>query len=289
MRYPQKIDLHMHTVVSDGTDTPEEILHHVKDVGIELFSITDHDAVKGCVAMQSLLSDGDPLFITGAEFSCKDEGGYYHILGYGYDPQSKPMQDLVAKGHNFRIVKLQKRLDFIKNEFGFTFSDDDIAALRAKDNPGKPHIAKLMIKYGYADSISHAISTYLNQFHTKSEYVRPEESIRAILAAGGVPILAHPAYGRGDEQIFGDAMDKRLRYLMDFGLCGVEAFYSGFSPKIQAEMLAFAQRYDLLVTAGSDYHGQNKLVRLGDTNLPTKSEYPPGLCRFLERLNLIIA
>ena len=78
----------MHTIVSDGTDTPEEILAYVKEAGIELFSVTDHDAVKGSRLLQSLWKEGDPVFITGAEFSCKDEEGKYHILGYGYDPKA---------------------------------------------------------------------------------------------------------------------------------------------------------------------------------------------------------
>ena len=82
MHYPEKIDLHMHTTVSDGTDTPEEILANVKEAGIELFSVTDHDAVKAGPMIRDLLKEGDPLFLTGAEFSCKDEEGKYHILGY---------------------------------------------------------------------------------------------------------------------------------------------------------------------------------------------------------------
>ena len=75
----------MHSTVSDGTDRPEEILKLVKEAGIELFSITDHDAVKACTSIREKWKKGDPAFITGAEFSCKDDQGKYHILGYGYD------------------------------------------------------------------------------------------------------------------------------------------------------------------------------------------------------------
>ncbi len=279
---PRGIDLHMHTTVSDGTDTPEEIIEHVKAAGIRLFSVTDHDAIKGCAIVRSCRKDGDPTFITGVEFSCKDEEGKYHILGYGYDPEAASIRKVVDGGHALRMSKLQKRLDFIKSRFGFTFSEKDIEALYALDNPGKPHVGNLMVKYGYADTKERAIRDYLNQYHAGSAYVRPETAVQGILAAGGIPVLAHPSYGRGDELIIGDDMDRRLRRLIDFGLQGVEAFYSGFTPKLISEMLSFAERYELYVTAGSDYHGTNKLVRLGDTNLPDESEYPKGLIRFLD-------
>ena len=282
MDCPHKIDLHMHTTVSDGTDSPEEIISRVKEAGIELFSVTDHDAVKGCAIIQGLLKAGDPAFITGVEFSCKDEEGQYHILGYGYDTESPSIREAVAAGHGFRISKLQKRLDFLENEFGFTFSNEDVTALRALANPGKPHIGNLMVKYGYASTKEEAILNYINKFHEGSGYVRPEDAIKSILDAGGIPVLAHPSYGRGDELIIGDAMDRRLRRLIDYGLRGVEAFYSGFTAKLQNEMLLFAERFGLYVTAGSDYHGQNKLVQLGNTNLPAAEDRPDGLQRFLD-------
>ena len=282
MTYPYRIDLHMHTTVSDGTDEPEQIISLVKETGIELFSITDHDAIEGCGIVRRLLGAGDPLFITGVEFSCKDKEGRYHILGYGYDPEAQSIRDVVAKGHALRMSKLEKRLEFLKNEFGFQFSDADVASLYALDNPGKPHIGNLMVQYGYAATRDEAIRGYLNQYHAGSAYVRPEDAILGILGAGGIPVLAHPSYGRGDELILGDEMDRRLRRLIGYGLRGVEAFYSGFTPKLQAEMLSFAGRYDLFVTVGSDYHGKNKPVQLGETNLSDPADRPAGLYRFLD-------
>ncbi len=277
-----KIDLHMHTAVSDGTDRPEEIIARVREAEICLFSVTDHDAIRGCTALVKALQTGDPAFLTGAEFSCKDEEGQYHILGYGYDPGAHAIRELVEKGHALRMGKLQKRLDFLRDRFGFTFCQEDIQSLFALDNPGKPHVGNLMVRYGYAATKEIAIRDYLNQYHAGSAYVRPEYAVQAILDAGGIPVLAHPVFGRGDEIIVGEDMDRRLRHLMAFGLKGVEAFYSGFTPKLIAQMLAFAEKYALYVTAGSDYHGSNKLVHLGDTGLPDPTEYPSGLLRFLE-------
>ena len=281
MLSPRTIDLHIHTTVSDGSDTPEELLSRVREAGIDLFAVTDHDAVKGCALIQSIRTEEDPAFLTGAEFSCRDEEGKYHILGYGFDPDAEPVRELVENGHRLRIGKVRARLDFLKREFGFSFPQEELDALFALDNPGKPHIANMMVRRGYAQSKEQAIREYINGIRFRKEYVRPEEAIGGILGAGGIPVLAHPSYGDGDQLVLGEEMDLRLRHLMDLGLQGVEAFYSGFTPLLRREMLSFAERYDLYVTAGSDYHGKNKLVRLGDTGLGEPDGWPEGLRRFL--------
>ena len=279
---PQKIDMHMHSTVSDGSDTPLEILNHVRELGLELFSLTDHDAIKGSILIESYLKEDDPKFLCGIEFSCKDEGGQYHILGYGYDPQCSAMTEVVELGHNYRMRKVHDRLDFLREEFGFTFSKEDLDQLLSLDNPGKPHIGLLMTKYGYSSSKEDAINNYINKVHFQSEYVRPEQAIEGILKSGGIPVLAHPSYGSGSQLIVGEDMRKRLEHLIAYGLQGVEAFYSGFTKKLETEMLNFAEEYHLYISAGSDYHGKNKLVVLGDTNIKKEGEYPEGLCRFLK-------
>ncbi len=284
MNYPAKIDLHMHTTVSDGTDTPEEILERVKEEGIDLFSVTDHDALKGCVIIGNILKEDDPSFITGVEFSCKDEEGQYHILGYGYDPEAEAIQSVVKKGHGFRMNKVRQRLDYLADKFGFEFKAEDLRDIFDMDNPGKPHIGNLMVRYGYAATKEEAITKYINGIHFANAYVRPEEAIRGIIDSGGIPVLAHPSYGSGDQIIVGREMEQRLQKLMDFGLQGVEAFYSGFTEKLQNEILGYAEKYSLYATAGSDYHGRNKMVPLGDNNLGRPEEYPEELLKFLDEI-----
>ena len=187
-----KIDLHMHSAVSDGSDTPGEIISRVKQAGIGLFSLTEHDAEKGCGIIQSLLKEDDPAFICGVEFSCKDDQGSYHILGYGYDPDLPAIKALVEKGHSLRMKKVTARLDFIKNEFGFVFPQEELQKLLAMDNPGKPHIGNLMVKYGYAATKEEAIIDYIDKLRIRNEYLSPEEAISGILAGKGIPVLAHP-------------------------------------------------------------------------------------------------
>lgn len=286
----KKIDLHTHTIFSDGTDSPSEIIEKARAAGLDLLSVTDHDSIRAGIEIPSLLkqlpAEQRIAFIRGVEFSCRDELGKYHILGYGYDPDVPGIAEVVAKGHEMRMQKTKARLAFLEEAFGFKFTEEEVEELLAKDNPGKPHIANLMVLHGYASDKKDAISNYINKKKLKNVHVHPQEAIEGILKSGGIPILAHPSYGDGDQLIVGEEMEQRLLRLMDFGLKGLEAFYSGFTPKIQSETLLLAERYDLYVTAGSDYHGGNKMIDLGWTNLEDLSEAPPGLLRFLEDVEI---
>ena len=283
MIYPDKADLHIHTTVSDGTDKPEEIPALVKKAGLGVFSVTDHDAIRGCEKIMDRLGKDDPLFIPGIEFSCKDELGKYHILGYAYDTKSKAVRDLVLEAHENRMTKVWDRLDGLKNEFQITFPEDEIMKLLARSNPGKPHMGNLMVKYGFAKTKEIAIDQFIDKLHVKSRYIRPEEAIRAILDGGGIPVLAHPSYGSGSQRITGKDMEDRLRRLMDFGLQGLEAYYSQLTEALSRELTEFAERFGLYVTAGSDYHGKNKPNPLGVTLLDRISDGPPGMQRFFEK------
>ena len=271
----------MHTTVSDGTDTPSEILSRVRDAGLDLFAVTDHDAIRGCSAVISARREGDPHFLCGAEFSTRDEGGKYHILGYGYDPASAAILGVVQMGHELRMNKIRRRIELLAETYGFQFPPEEIKALLANENPGKPHLGNLMTRLGFTKSKEDAILNYINKVKLRTEYIRPETAIRGILFAGGIPVLAHPTYGSGEELYMGEEMEERLRHLLEMGIRGVEAYYSGFTMPMQKELLGYADKYDLYVTAGSDYHGKNKLVVLGDTNLENAADAHPGVRRFL--------
>ena len=286
MSIQSPLDLHLHTTVSDGSDTPEELLAKVRTSDIRLFSVTDHDAVRGCQMIQRCLQPGDPAFLCGAEFSCKDEQGKYHILAYGYETHSPGIQSLVERSHSLRMEKVLARLDFLRNHFGFTFPEPELQRLLSLDNPGKPHIGNLMVRCGYAATKEEAIENYINQLHMDSAYLLPETAISGILAAGGIPVLAHPCFGSGSQRIAGVEMENRLRRLMEMGLQGVEAYYSGFSNEMIQEMLTLAEQYALYVTAGSDYHGSNKTVKLGATGMNGSNPIPPGMRRFIAAVGM---
>lgn len=279
------IDLHMHTTVSDGTDTPESLIPRVKEAGIGIFSVTDHDAIKCSRILPPLLGPDDPVFIPGVEFSCKDAQGKYHILGYGYDCRLPAIGRAVDRGHSLRMQKLQERLAYLQEEFGFRFPAPELERLWAMDNPGKPHVGNLMVKLGFAETKEQAITQFINKAKTHGpSYLRPEEAISAILGSKGIPVLAHPCYGSGDQLILGQELEQRVLRLREMGLQGLEGFYSGFSSKLRNQVLELAARYDLYLTAGSDYHGANKLVRLADTGLDREQDWPEGLKRFLQEV-----
>ena len=289
------VDLHMHSTSSDGTDRPEDLISCVKKAGIRVFSLTDHDAISGCETIyrhlykkDSFRDDSSPLFIPGVEFSCKDSKGKYHILGYGYDMKDAAVKDMVDKAHSLRMDKVRMRLDFLAEQFDFRFEQEDLDRLLALPNPGKPHIGNMMVQYGYANTKEEAIDQYINKKKTPDAYLEPEEAIRAILNSGGIPVLAHPVFGSGGERIRGVEMEERLIRLMDMGLAGVEAYYSGFSPDMIREMLSLADKYDLLITAGSDYHGRNKPVYPGQTNMEAGQEIPAAMKHFFELVGAAI-
>ncbi|MBQ7152479.1 MAG: PHP domain-containing protein [Clostridia bacterium] len=287
MRLPGKIDLHMHSTASDGTDSPAVLLEGVRRAGLIAFSVTDHDSFAAGPVIRSMLRACDPPFIQGIEFSCKDEYGKYHILGYGFDDLNVRMRTMVEQGHERRMEKLQARLDFLASEFGFVFSEEEIKGLFALNNPGKPHIGNLMVSRGYASSKEQAITDYINKVKISADYFRPEEAIETILAASGVPVLAHPYFGSGDENLTDVELEERVERLLSFGLQGMEACYFGFPPKLLHGALALAEKHRLYVTAGSDYHGKNRLVGIGETALDELEECPEGLVRFLERFDAI--
>ena len=282
---PASIDLHIHTNVSDGTDSPEELLARVRAAGLSVFAVTDHDAMKACTAIRQLLSPGDPRFIPGVEFSCRSGEDKCHILGYGFDPAAAPIAELVEAAHGIRVDKVKKRLAVLKSDHGIAFPEEEIRELLSLPNPGKPHIGNLMVKYGYAETRQQAIREVLNRIRVKAGSIRPEQAIAAILESGGVPVLAHPFFGDGDQHIEGAEMEGRIARLVKSGLLGVEAFYSGFTPEQSEKMLAYAERFGLVATAGSDFHGANKDIPLGMTGL-SGDELPPPIVRFLEAMGI---
>lgn len=260
----QKVDFHMHSGFSDGTDTVEALLAKVKKAGIDAFSLTDHDSFAGCGKLAALLpNDGAPYFMPGIEFSTEDEHGKYHILGYGFRMEHSEVARVAAYCHENRILRAVKRMEFLKEAFGFTFSDNEIQAVLRQNNPGKPHIAHLCVSHGYAESLTDAIDNYLSKYPGKEEKLTPRQAIRTILESDGVPVLAHGFFGSGAQRLSEEETAQRIHRLKTFGLQGLECFYSGFSEKQAAFLYRFAKENKLFITAGSDYHGANKAIGLG--------------------------
>lgn len=272
---PSCIDLHMHSTASDGTDTPTQLVEKMLTRNIQTFAMTDHDTILGVEQVNEQLPEST-TFIPGVEFSCRMLSGKCHILGYGYDANHPAFQAVLAEGTNLRQAKLDVRLSFLQ-ERGIVFPDEELSKLHQLPSVGKPHLANLMVKFGYAGSIKEAIDDTLNLCHTSSSRVSAETAVRAIAAAGGIPVWAHPLGGTGEKEIGKDQFSLMLKELIGYGLKGLECFYSKY-PMASCEKLAdVAREKSLLISGGSDYHGKNKNIEPGTLNAENIAIQPERL------------
>lgn len=264
---PKQVDLHMHTSFSDGTDTPEELLIKVREAGLALFSVTDHDTVDGCRAILPLLRGTDG-FVCGVELSSTTALRKCHILGYHFRLNDPSLTRLTDELYTRRLKKLDLRLDELDSRFHIRFSEKDVDALRALPRPGKAHLAALLVRYGYAASISAAFADYLDVLHLPSAYIDAADAVEAIHRAGGVAVWAHPLGGENTAHLTHKAFTDQLTLLTDIGIDGLECYYSRYNARESSLLTAAAQEKNLYITAGSDYHGERKDVPLGGFYLP---------------------
>ncbi len=202
------------------------------------------------------------------EFSCKTNGDKYHILGYGYDLNADAITKTIEMTHKARIDKIYKIEALLKKDFNMTFAQGEIEELLSHNSPGKPHVANLMVRKGYASDITSAFSI-LNTLHTGSSYLTTEEAIDVILKSGGIPVLAHGILGDGKLDLSESEISSRVSRLRSEGLMGLECYYSTYTREQHEIMRNLAHRENMLITAGSDYHGKNKAINLGDIGLVT--------------------
>ena len=260
-----KIDLHLHTTASDGSDTPSELLALAKEAGLTVISVSDHDTLAGCIEAIKA-PQNDVKVITGIEFSCHHYGKCdfdCHILGYGFDIDSPELLSTIAHGREMRLFKLKARLEYLETHLGISFNDEELAWLRSLNSVAKPHLAELIVKRGMADGIADAIHKYLKGDAFPDDRIDAAEAIKAIRAAGGVPVYAHPLGGEVEKRLTKEELEPRIDALVSDGIMGLECYYSRYSSDDEALLVSLAQNRGLLVSAGSDYHGKNKTVVLG--------------------------
>ena len=264
MRY----DLHIHTAASDGSDSPARLAEQVLAAGLELFSVTDHDTIEGALAMEELIPAGVG-YIRGVEFSCVSPGGKCHILGYGFDPAHPQFRSALAEGAQLRREKLERRIAHLREKFGIELTEEELRWLRSLKSPGKPHLGRLLLARGLADSMNAALKTYLSGVPGRDR-IDAKTAIDSIRAAGGIAVWAHPLGGEGEKRLTEEEFEARLSVLLTGGIQGLECFYSRYSRAESELLLGHARARGLIVTGGSDYHGANKkgieLGQLGTEN-----------------------
>lgn len=266
----QTVDLHMHSYYSDGSDSLNELLENIAKSGITTFSLTDHDTIGGCIDIADTVPD-NMRFIYGVEFSCRNDIGKCHILGYDYQPDNKELSDVLDAGRELRRQKLQKRLDYLINTFDVQFSEEELAGLYTMNSVGKPHIAKLLVKKGIAENISEGIKKYINGCKTGSDRISAKSAIHAIRQAGGIPVWAHPLGGEGERHLTEEEFGAQLDCLIADGILGLECYYSRYTDSEKEFLVSQAKKHNLLISGGSDYHGTNKNIPLGTLGAETST------------------
>jgi 3',5'-nucleoside bisphosphate phosphatase len=254
-----RIDLHTHSSVSDGTDTPEELVRKAAAAGLDVVALTDHDTFNG---LNAAVAEGQRIgvqVLRGMELSCSRGGDSVHLLAYGADPLNADLiaeLALVRGGRKGRLAGVLMKLA----ELGVPVSEAEVMA-QVGDSPsvGRPHIADAMIKAGHVRDREEAFDRFLAEggpAHVQRYAIELERGIDLVHAAGGVAVIGHP-WGRGREHVLPPALLSALA--AEHGLDGVEVDHQDHDASTRAQLRTLAAELGLLVTGSSDYHGTGKL------------------------------
>ena len=267
MPLPQKtwrapIDLHTHSSVSDGTQTPAELVRAAAEAGLGTVALTDHDSTAGWADASAEASALDLGFVPGMELSTRFGWKSVHVLAYFFDPASAALVAETDRIREARRTRAEAMVARIAEDYDLTW-DDVLAHTAPGASVGRPHIADALVTRGHVPDRSAAFETLL---HPRSGYFEPLyaptplEGVELIRGAGGVPVLAHPAT-RGRDNV----LDVQyLTSLVDAGLAGVEVYHRENTEDGKAYLLELARAHDLVVTGSSDYHGAGKPNLLGE-------------------------
>lgn len=259
---PGPIDLHAHSSVSDGTETPAELVAAGVAAGLGVLAITDHDSTAGW-DQAFVAADGTGLeLVPGIELSTQLDYASVHILGYLVDPADAALVEATRAIRSERLHRAESMVQRIARDYALDW-DDVLAQSTPGATIGRPHIADALVARGHVPDRSAAFATIL---HWQGGYYRPHEAplpvegVRLITEAGGVAVIAHPG-ARGPARALSD---DRMRRLVDAGLFGLELDHRDNPPGQRAHWAGIAARFGLVTTGSSDYHGTGKPNRLAE-------------------------
>ncbi|GAB6097126.1 PHP domain-containing protein [Desulfatiferula olefinivorans] len=261
------VDLHIHSTASDGSLTPRAILDQARALGLKAVSITDHDTIDGIRAALTPAEPKDLHVLPGVEISAHPpepfaDPGSFHLLGYGFrldDPDLNATLETLRTARHERNPKILSRLA----DLGMDLSPDEVYNDAADGAVGRPHIARAMMRKGYAADIDEAFDRYLSEgrpaFVDKAR-IACAEALCAITRAGGIAVLAHPVSLGMDLA----TLEGLLRTMIPLGLEGLEAYYPDHTPALTRAYIALSRELGLIATGGSDFHGAFKPeIRMG--------------------------
>ncbi|MFT4029312.1 MAG: PHP domain-containing protein [Protaetiibacter sp.] len=259
---PGAIDLHAHSSVSDGTESPAELVAAGVEAGLGVLAITDHDSTAGW-DQAFAAADGTGLeLVPGIELSTQLDYTSVHILGYLVDPADAALVAATSAIRSERLHRAEAMVRRIARDYPLDW-DDVLAQASPGATIGRPHIADALVARGHLPDRSAAFRTILHWrggYYQPHEAPPPAEGVRLITGAGGVAVIAHPG-ARGPQRVLSN---ERMRALVDAGLFGLELDHRDNPPASRPHWTELAARFGLVTTGASDYHGAGKPNRLGE-------------------------
>lgn len=256
------IDLHTHSVFSDGSLMPETLAEKAAEMGLSALALTDHDTTAGVPQFLAACARCGIEGIPGVEISADFSPGTMHLLGFFVDPEAQSLQEALARLRTGREKRNRKIVEKLAS-LGMQLEWDAIKVLAGGDVVGRPHIAEAMVNCGYVNSRQKAFQRFLRRGAAAYEEryrLSPEVGITRICDAGGVPVLAHPfTLGLSFRKLRACVAD-----LVEHGLAGIEVFYPEHGAERRSWYTELAKTFNLVMTGGSDFHGAaNPAIALG--------------------------
>lgn len=255
-------DLHVHSKISDGTQSVKDLVQEIAETGLDGFALTDHDTTAGWSEADQTAQNLGLDFVAGMEISCAGHGVSIHLLSYLHDPTYQPLLQEIARARESRIHRAQRMVTLLSEDYPIDW-DDVMEQTGEGATVGRPHIADALVAAGAVENRSEAFASILtpqSRYYVSHYAVNPVEAVQLVRAAGGVPVMAHPrARSRGRI-----ASAELIEEMIDAGLAGLEVHHRDNSPEDQKWLQSVAFEHELLVTGSSDYHGAGKPNRLGE-------------------------
>ena len=249
-------DLHIHTVYSDGTYTPEKIVKVAKKVGLTTIAITDHDTTMGLAEAEAAAQKYGVEVVPGIEFTTESNDLEIHILGYFINRDDADFQAILTKLRDSRKERIYKMVDKLKG-LGIRLKAREVLREARTGSPGRPHLARVMVREGICANLAEAFQKYLafgGPAYVEHYKLLPKDAIELIKKVKGVPVLAHPRVLERYEAR--EKLAKLVGEWAGLGLQGIEVFYPTHRDVDKEYYLALTKKYNLVPTGGSDFHGE---------------------------------